>query len=76
MRYSSDGRGEFETHRGIFMTSVFIGYIDVMIRSRQKPIVLCVFGFIMAWSKHILMANETDYCKCEMIMGVLKTSAA
>jgi hypothetical protein len=76
MGYSSEGWGEFETHRGIFMTSVFIGYIDVMIRGRQKPIVLYVFGFIMAWSKHILMANETDYCKCEMIMDDLETSAA
>lgn len=52
--------GEFGTHTGIFMTSVFIGYIGVMIRGRETRIVSCVFGFIMAWTKHMLMANEND----------------
>jgi hypothetical protein len=42
----------------------------------EKGIVLCVFGFIMAWRKHALLANENVYHKCVMIMDILKLSAA
>lgn len=56
------------------MTSIFFGYIGVMIRGcgvgGGKWIVLCLFGFIMAWSRHILMADENDYHKCVMIMVI------
>jgi len=60
------------------MTSIFIGYIGVMIRGWWKGIVLCVFGFIMLGKMHIyiLMANENDYHKCVMIMDVLELSTA
>ena len=53
MGYTDEGWGEFPTYTGIFMTSIFIGYIGVMIRGWWKGIVLYVFGFIMLWKMHI-----------------------